>query len=70
MQRYLSTLFLISGILFFLTGFFFLFTVALSQFRPDLLTYDSRGGIISVFVAVVCFSFSYTLYSLSRRMPS
>lgn len=67
MQRYLKTLFMIISILFVLTGAFFLFTVLLSALRPDILTYDSRGRIISVFVAIVCFSFAYTLLGLSRK---
>ncbi len=69
MQRYLLTLFRVSGILFVLTGCFFLFTVFISLSRPDILLYDMRGYGISVFVAIVCFSFAYTLYVLSRDAP-
>ncbi|MBS1623159.1 MAG: hypothetical protein JSS76_06710 [Bacteroidetes bacterium] len=67
MQHYLKTLFLIISILFILTGTFFLFTVLFSIVRPDILTYDTSGRIISVFVAIVCFSFAYTLFGLSRK---
>lgn len=70
MQRYLRLLFMISSVMFIVAGGFFLFTTLVSLFRPDILLYDTRGYLISVFVAVVCFSFAYTLYNMSRRMPS
>lgn len=68
MQRYLRFLFSISSVLFVLTACFFLFTALVAFLRPDILLYDTKGYLISVFVAIVCFSFAYTLFSLSRRM--
>lgn len=70
MQRQLKILFGIISVLLMLIGLFFLFTAALSQLRPDLLLYHTKGYLISVFVAIVCFSFAYTLFGLSRRMQA
>ncbi|MBS1595094.1 MAG: hypothetical protein JST90_12305 [Bacteroidetes bacterium] len=68
MKHQLKVLFTLCSILFAFTGCFFLFTALISFLRPDILLYDTKGYLISVFVAVVCFSFAYTLFGLSRRI--